>query len=276
MSFALSWEANDIQAGGFLFFDAVTVWTRSYTGNVTKHPINSGGTVTDHFIKNNPIFTLSAVLSGTDISLTSALLTNEIGDTPTNVRTSPNAVSVGSTDQSLLMKFIPNVVGQFIPDMLPEVQMDGFRSDTLEEVQDILTNLQSGEGYSQLTGMYETRINTVNLYETNGLLSLVKKLPKADPNAFLVITSVNFREDADSGYALYADITFEQVLFTSSKKTELSRDVNSSLEKKASTKKSNGRVDSTVKDSTDPNNIDPEQKKDSLDPERGVVGEISG
>lgn len=263
MSFALSWEPSETSAGGFLYFDAVLSWNRSYTGQVTKHPVDGGSNITDHFIKNNPVFTLSAVLSGTDLSLTSALLTNEVGDTPINVRTAPSAVGVGSTDQSLMMKFIPNVLGQFIPDTLPEVQMDGFRSDSIEEVQDILVSLQSGEGLNQVTGEYETRINTVNLYETNGLLSLVKKLPKADSNSFLVITNVAFREDVDTGYALYADITFEQVTFATLKKTVLPKEVRTTLKKKAATKKSVGRCDSTIKDSNSATNTDPQQKKDA-------------
>lgn len=265
MSFALSWEPSETSSGGFLYFDAVLSWNRSYTGSVTRHPVDSGGSITDHFIRSNPVFTLSAVVSGTDLSLTSALLTNEVGDTPINVRTAPSAVGVGSTDQSLMMKFIPNVIGQFIPDTLPEVQMDGFRSDSIEEVQDILVSLQSGEGLNQITGEYETRINTVNLYETNGLLSLVKKLPKADSNSFLVITNVAFREDVDTGYALYADITFEQVTFAVLKMTNLPQEVRvkPAVKKKVATKKSVGRCDSTIKDSNSATNTDPQQKKDA-------------
>lgn len=263
MTFAISWEADEVQAGGFLYFDAITSWNRSYTGQVTKHPVDGGSNVTDHFVKNNPVFTMSAVISGVDISVSTSSLTNELGDTPYNARLAPSAVIVESSDSSLLMKFIPNVVGQFLPDTLPEIVMDDTRGDTTEEMQDILVSLQSGEGFNQITGQFETSIRPVTLYETNGFLALVKKLPAA--NSFLVVTNIQFREDTESGYALYADITFEQVAFATLKKTQLPQDVKTIIKKKAAPKKSVGKCDSTVKDAASASNSDPQAKKDAVD-----------
>ena len=278
MSFALGWEADEIQAGGFLYFDAITSWNRSFTGQVTKHPVDGGSSITDSYINNNPIFTMSAVVSATDISIASIALANENGDTPSNIRGAPTEVLVKSDDQSLLMKFVPNVIGQFLPDTLPEVIMDGapgeqdegveagiteglieeqppenntrgIDSDYTENIQDLLSNLQSSEGYNQITGQFETIIRPVTLYETNGFLTLVRKLPAN--NSFLVITSINFREDAESGYAVYADITFEQVRFANLKKVQLPPDlVQTPVKKKAASKKSLGKCDSTQKNTS--------------------------
>jgi hypothetical protein len=254
MSFALSWEADEIQAGGFLYFDAITSWNRSFTGQVTKHPVDGGSSVTDSYINNNPVFTMSAVISATDISTTSSLLGDETGNSPYNTTAAPSEVIVGSSDQSLLMKYLPNVLGQFLPDQLPEVIMDDIRGDiftgdTTEQIQDILVNLQSGEGYNQITGQFETLIRPVVLYETDNFLTLVRKLPAT--NSFLVITSINFREDTESGYAIYADITFEQVRFANLKKVQLPPDlVQTPVKKKAASKKSLGKCDSTQKDTS--------------------------
>jgi hypothetical protein len=278
MSFAIGWEADPIQAGGFIYLDAVLTWNRSFTGQVTKHPVDGGSSITDSYINNNPIFTMSAVISATDISIASIALANENGDTPSNIRGAPTEVLVKSDDQSLLMRFVPSVVGQFLPDTLPEVIMDGaageqdvgveagiteglveeqppenntrgIDSDYTENIQDILSNLQSSEGYNQITGQFETIIRPVTLYETNGFLTLVRKLPAN--NSFLVITSINFREDAESGYAVYADITFEQVRFANLKKVQLPPDlVQTPVKKKAASKKSLGKCDSTQKDTT--------------------------
>ena len=250
MSFALGWEADEIQAGGFLYFDAITSWNRSFTGQTTKHPVAAGGNVTDHYINNNPVFTMSAVISGTDLSVPTSSLQNENGDIPYNARTAPSEVTVGSEDQSLLMRFIPNVIGQSLPDNLPDVIMDGVRGDTSEEIQDILVNLQSGEGYNQITGQFETLIRPVFLYETNGFQSLVRKLP-ADNNSYLVITAINFREDTESGYALYCDLTFEKVRFGNLKKVQLPPDlVQTPVKKKVTSKKSLGKCDSTQKNTS--------------------------
>ena len=92
MSFALGWEADSIQAGGFLYFDTVTSWNRSFTGSVTKNPVDGGSNVTDSYINNNAIFTLSAVISGTDLSVSTSSLQNELGDIPYNARPTPSEV----------------------------------------------------------------------------------------------------------------------------------------------------------------------------------------
>lgn len=244
MSFAIGWEPDPIQGGGFLYFDAVLGWQRSYTGSVTRHPVDGGSSITDSYINNNPVFTMAAVISGTDLSISTNNLQDETGNIPYNARPAPNAVQVASEDQSLLMKYIPNVIGQFLPDRLPDVVMDDTRGDTTEEIQDILVNLQSGEGVNQITGQFETVIRPVTLYETNGFSTLIRKLPAA--NSFLVITSINFREDPDSGYALYCDITFEQVRFANLKKVQIPPDlVQAPVKKKITTKKSLAKCDST-------------------------------
>lgn len=250
MSFAISWEPDEVNAGGFLLFDAITSWNRSFTGAVTKHPVDQGGSISDHYINNNPVFQMSAVISGSDISTTSALLADEAGNEPSNTMMPPEAVIIGSTDQSLLMKYLPNAVGQFLPDTLPDVIVDDihgdvFAGDTVEKVQDILINLQSGEGVNQITGQWETLIRPVNLFETDSFLTLIKKLPSSS-NSFLVITSINFREDVESGYALYADITFEQVRFANIKKVSIPPElVHVPVKKKVAPKTSIGKCDST-------------------------------
>lgn len=255
MSFAIGWEADEIQAGGFLLFDAVTSWNRSFSGTVTEHPIDGGGNISDHYSSANPTFTLSAVISSTDISTTSSLLADSEGNVPYNTVPAPSEVLVGSSDQSLLMKFIPNVIGQFLPDTLPEVIMDDIRGDifsgnTTEQVQDILINLQSGEGVNQITGQFEALIRPVNLYETDDFLTLIKKLPVDDTRA-LVITGLNFREDTESGYALYVDLTFRLVRFANLKKVQLPPDlVQTPVKKKVTSKKSLGKCDSTQKDTS--------------------------
>lgn len=250
MTFALSWEADNIQAGGFIYLDAVLNWNHNFTGQVSRHPIDGGSSLTDAYINNNPTFSLSAVISGSDISIIPAVLRDENGTQPFNTRVSPSEVEVRSTDASTLTKFIPNVISQFIPDLLPEVVIDDFRSNSVEEVQDILINLQSGEGYNQITGQFETVIRPVSLYETDDFLTLIKKLP-ADNTKALVITSIAFREGTESGYALHCDINFEQVRFANLKKVQLSPDqVQASVNKKVADKKSLGKSDSTQKDTS--------------------------
>lgn len=67
------------------------------------------------------------------------------------------------------------------------------------------------------------------------------------------MTNLTFRESPDSGYALYCDFSFEQVTFSTLKKTAIPQDVRDSLKKKASPKKSKGKQDSTAQDVGDGN-----------------------
>ena len=60
MTFAISWEPSESNAGGFLLFDAVTSWNRSFTGAVSKHPIDGGSNISDHYINNNPTLTFAS------------------------------------------------------------------------------------------------------------------------------------------------------------------------------------------------------------------------
>jgi len=275
MTFCIGWEADEIQSGGLLFFDTVVSWNRSFTGTVTKNPVDGGSNVTDSYINNNAIFTLSAVISGTDISVSTNSLQTDTGDIPYNARPAPSEVLVGSEDQASLLRFVPSVINQFLPDTVPDITMDGFRGDTSEEIQDILTSLQSGEGYNQLTGQFETLIRPVVLYETNGFQSLVRKLP-ADNNSYLVITAINFREDTESGFGLYCDLTFEKVRFANLKKVQLPPDlVQTPVKKKVTAKKSLGKCDSTQKntststDTSKSGKID--EAQDDLDPLRNTT-----
>lgn len=276
MTFAISWEADEIQAGGFLYFDAVTSWDENYSGTATSHPIDSGSNITDHYVSNNPTFRMSAVISSTDISTSVGNIQNSNGDVPYNVEIEPFPVTVVNSGDSLLTRFIPNVIGQFIPDRIPEVQMDVREGDSTEEIRSILTNLQSGRGFNLVSGKFETAIRPITLYETESLNLLGKKLPTG--NSFLVITDMQFKEDVDSGYALYVDITFEQVSFTTLERTTLSSDTSQPFKKKAASKESLGKVSSEKKDPNDPANTDAEQKKKAAsgaDPEKAIVDEIA-
>lgn len=237
MSLCLRWD--DENGGGMLFFNAVTSYAQDYSGKVSQHPIDAGGSVTDHYIKANPKFKVSAVITGFDISTVNYLIEDLDGNTPYNVDPPVNPVSVNSTDQSVLQQFIPDSIGQFLSDDSPEVVMDGARTDLLSPIRDVLIKLTSGEVFDSTTGQYVPNIQVLNLFEYDGykLTRIISRL---------VMTNVTFKETPESGYALYCDFSFEQVTFANLKQTTIPKDVQSSLLKKASSKSTKGKQDSTV------------------------------
>lgn len=239
MSLAIRWD--DDNGGGFIYLDAVTSYTQDYSGKVTAHPIDAGGNVTDHYYKSNPRFKIGAVISGIDISTGTYLIQDLDGNSPYNSNEAPNPVSVNSTDQSVLQKFLPDSIGQFLSDDSPDVVVDSARTDLIEQIRDALIGLTSGELIDTTTGQFNPNIQLIELYEYDGtkLSRIVNRL---------VMTNVTFRETPDSGYALYCDFSFEQVTFASLKRTVIPQDVRNALKKKASAKNSKGKQDSKVQD----------------------------
>lgn len=255
MSLALWWGEEDEEYGGFIYFDAVTAYSQNYRGQVTKHPVDGGSNITDHFIKENPIFTVSAVITGVDLSTGTYLIQDLDGNAPSNVSPAPSAVNVTSTNDSVLRRIIPDSIGQFLNDSSPsiEVQEQTGKADLIEGVRDILINLMSGVKFNETTARFDPNIQLVKLYEFDDIL-----LKRIINN--LVMTNISFNENAESGYALFCDMTFEMVEFANLRRTTIPADVQSTLKKKASSKNSKGKVDSTTNDVSDnagPKDVDP-------------------
>jgi len=250
MSLAVEWGDSSIQDGGLIYLDAVLAYTQTHTGKVTSHPIDSGGFISDHFVKDNAKITLSAVITGVDISTGTYLIQDLDGNAPFNSNEAPTPVSVNSTDQSVLKKFIPDSIGQFLSDTTPEVVIDSRRADLLEQIREALVSLMSGVVYNEKTSQFDPDIKLVRLFEYDQTV-----LRKITNN--LVMTNLSFKEDPNSGYALYCDISFEQVTFAYLKKTVIPQDVVNSLKKKAATKSSKGKQDSTPNATEAPKDTDP-------------------
>lgn len=258
MSLAIKWgQADTPNQSGFIYFDAITVLTETHSGQVTKHPVDAGASITDHYIKENPKWTISAVISGIDISTGKYLIQDIDGNFAFNATQAPNPVSVQSTDSSILTKFIPDSIGQFLPDRSPEVTMDAARAELLEQIKQGLISLTSGVIFNEETGQFDSNIELVQLYEFDG--SLLKKIINN-----LVITNITFNENTDSGFALFCDISFEQVTFAYLKKVEIPRRVTQPLTKRAESKTSLGKCDSTPKDPDSADNTDSENKKETV------------
>ena len=247
MSLAIKWD--DTNGGGFIYFDAVSAYSQDYSGRVTNHPIDTGGNVTDHYFKNNAKYRITAVISGLDISTGSYLIQDNDNNLAYNTSLAPNPVSVNSTDNSVLKKFIPSSIGQFLSDSTPTVEVDAAKTDLTEQIRDTLISLTSGVILDPQTGQFNPNIQLIDLYEYDGY-KLTRVINR------LVMTNVTFRETADTGYALYCDFSFEQVTFASLKKTQIPQDVQSTLKKKASPKASKGKQDSQPQDTSTNEKVD--------------------
>lgn len=263
MTMALKWGSDDPSNQGLIYFNAVTAYSESHSGQVTKHPVDSGGNITDHFIKDNSKYTLSVVITGVDIGNNSYLIRDVEGNTAYNTTPAPTSVSINSTDNSILNKLLPGSISQFLSSSSPEVVMDSARNDLLDQIKFFLTDLVSGEKYNSATNQYDSYIQVVELYQFEGSLL-------TDIVFDLVLTSISFDERPDTGKGLFCNLTLEQVRFVTLQKTAIPKSVASSLSNKAASKSVQSKNDSTVKDTDNPiaGEAVPSSKATDIDPMR--------
>lgn len=239
---------------GFIYFDAVTEYSRSYTGQVTSHPIANGAVINDHYVRENPVFRVQAVISGVDITTWTSLL-RSIEDEAVYNYYSNSPVSID--ENSDFTSLIPESIGQFFQRDTPDVEMDQSRTDLTEQVEAMLIQLMEGFVEDRDTGQIKTNIQTVSLYNFDGL-----NIKNIIDN--LVITNLNFTENANTGTGLFFDITFTKVNFVELMLAQLPQTVVNEL---SVTESSKGKQDSTSKDMSG-NDIPDEPKK--IDPLRAT------
>lgn len=229
MSLGLKWgdPQNLDEPSGFIYLDAVTAYSQDYKGQVSKHPVDSGASITDHFIKENPIFTISGIVSGTDLSGIPFTITDQEGNRPINAQEQPISISLNSSSSGLL-QYLPDSIGQFLSLSGPTVEIFGnTRTDLTYEivVKDLLKGVLSGIKYNPTKDKVESHIQIIDLYEFD-------KTNIRDIISDLVITSFRVREDQDTGDALFLDLVLEQVTFATLEKVEIPADVQRGLKKK--------------------------------------------
>jgi hypothetical protein len=196
MSLAIKFGTTDGSvASGFIYIDATTQYSREFKGQVTSHAIGSGGSISDHFIRSNPVYPITGVISGADISIGRKFILSENGVSPDNVSEDvPNVLIKGNGTN--LLSLLPNSVSQFFVD-----------TETVADVSTVTRKGKLNEIRTLLEGLFEKdTLSLVTLYEYTD-----NKLAKYIPS--LVMTSLSFSESPDSGIALYVNITLERVDF---------------------------------------------------------------
>lgn len=245
MSLAIKFGDNKDpeQLSGFIFFDVVTKYSRNVDGQLTKHPLDAGVKISDHFISENPKFNIVGVISSADVT---SIPENMIldGERPLNYQPQPTAVEV-KTPSNILQKVLPGPVSQLFTKTLPSISIGGNRQSNVKQVEDLLRKLLSGVVYDEKEKKLKNRMSLTTLYsyDQQGVLVIEEE--------DLVVTSMSVEEDPENGDALFLALTLEQPRFVSLEKTELPKDVSSSLSKAAQTTSKKSKVDSTVKKSTD-------------------------
>lgn len=245
MTLAIKWgdPQKTEEFSGFIYIDSVSSYTKDFRGQVTKHPVDTGANISDHFISENPVYNISGVISGTDLSSIPYYVRDQEGNRPFNAQQQPTSISLNSSSQGLL-QYIPDSVAQFLNLSGPTVEVFGnTRTDLTYEIasKDLFEKILTGLKFNEQTNKTESNIQLVQLYEFDGVNI-------RDIIDDLVITSFRVREDVDTGDALFLDLTLEGVRFAYIERVKIPQDVQQDLKKKVASNKAKGNVSAANKD----------------------------
>lgn len=250
MSIALKIGDDESEVQGFLYLDAVTMYSKSLKGRVSSHPVDSGANIADHFIAENPKFSLRGVVSDVEISGVSDMVNLE-GRVPMNAISLPATPLIQGQEKSL--QYLPSAVRQFFERKEATVGVsDATTPSNIPAVEALFRQLMTGLSYNQTDRRWRNKMTLTTLYEMNGYNF-------SNAHTDLVITSVEFSEDPDSGDALYLDISLEKVRFATLKSTELPKKATSNKKKKVAGTSDKGKQ--TVTEGTDTSNSKDAPKK---------------
>lgn len=242
MTIALKIGNEDSQVQGFIYLDAVTRYDKDLSGKVTSFPVDSGANISDHFIANNPKFTLEGIVSDVDITGGSALVSLN-GEKPLNSRNSPTSTQISPQQNAL--QFLPSSVKQFFERSSSAVAVDAFTQTNIPIVEMLFEELLRGTYYNSADNRWRHKMTPTTLYEMDGANF-------SNAKTDLIITNVSFSEDPDSGDALRISLTLEKVRFVTLEMEEVGKNAKSSTQNKlAGTKNKGTPATETGKTNTD-------------------------
>lgn len=224
-----------------IWFDAVTSFSEDRGGSVTAHPVQSGMTVSDHFVKTNPRYSLSAIISNYDFNFGRTVSAEAVGLEVFNNQEVTTPVKIASDKPNPLLRLIPESVGAFINvTALPNPELDPTsRKNAAEEVRQLLTSLFTGGRF-------------VSLLQVNGS-TVINRTAQT-----LLITSLSFPESPDTGDALEVSMTFEEVRVVSLRAAAVPAVASRALEKSLQSSDGKGGNAGAGASTTTSENVGPE------------------
>lgn len=249
---------------GFFYISAVTSFSIENGGTLTKHRLDSGAEVNDHYIPNNPKFKLDGVISSADItynpSNTNSIIGQILGEGVMNGDLPPKATTIDTSSSGIMQyvpdileNMIPDVVAQFLPVSDPEIVVDEDVKPLYgDQFAMLIREMTTRITYNPTTALYQNSIVPCALYELRGN-DYVRVYED------LIITSFIPTETPDSGDALTFSMTLEQMRFVRSIKDTSS--VAQEMAKKVAQSNNKGKTDSTTKSKTE----DTEEAKKNKD-----------
>jgi len=96
-----------------MYIDAVQNYSKGYSSNISNHPIDGSGYITDHVSKDNPSFTIKGIISSADFNNYRSPEFDLGNNTVASEYNNP-VDTVSIKDQSSFLSYLPGSVQQFI------------------------------------------------------------------------------------------------------------------------------------------------------------------
>lgn len=198
--------------GDIMWFDAITQYGLTYQSSVTKHPVATGGYVSDHTTNENLIININGILTDADFNINrpqnlGKLSTFDLGHEsvdenglykPTDKQYTTNSGAIKPVtieSGSSINKLLPEVIAQFTKDTIPvAVVTPQDRVKTARAVKRELVSMRNNREEFQVLELLDDFV-----IETYGPC---------------IFTNLTFREDDTTGDGVFPDMTIEEVVFT--------------------------------------------------------------
>lgn len=210
----------------FIYLDVVSKYSTTLTSQLSQHPVDGAGVVTDHVIKQNPKINITGFLSGADFNFSKPTLTAEdrafigIGQLliPLDI-----AGEVEVSNNKPPSSLYPDVIGQAFSESLPEIfNINEERNSTYTEK----------ALYSVLKTFYDNK-DELTLYEFDQD-AVVDSLDR------IFIVGLTTSETVESGDSLAFNLELERITFSELMESEIPEDVQAAFKKKATEEKKIG------------------------------------
>lgn len=187
--------------GDIIWFDAITSYNTKYSATVTKHPVATGGNISDHTTTDNVVLQIDGIFSDADFNLSRQLVeVKAVDGTPVskNKQFTNNSVTVFPveiTAKSSINRLLPEVIAQFTKDSIPQVYVTP--QEKAKTALDVKRNLVE---------MWKKR-------EEFQVLDIMDNFV-IDQFSPCVFTNLSFKEDENTGEGVFPSMTIEQVVYT--------------------------------------------------------------
>lgn len=220
MALALMFEDDAV-----VFLDAVTQYSKTRKSSVSTHPIDKSAVIADHVAKDNPRFSVKAVVSSADFQTDSTRPPALVSEFEVEPEFENPVQEAGIPDKSSLTDLLPGSVQQFLSAPDSDIVTDNFRGYTHDIVR---SRLQDAWDNSELITILDYD------YDTQ-----VGRSISTQQIEDCILTSFEDVEDKDTGDSMRAILEFEKLRFASIKEADLDNVQKSSGVSDAASKESN-------------------------------------